>query len=162
MILTRMLEASGGQPQAQHQPQGHVQAPPPIPAVPSYPVYNQMPPPPPPNMYAAPPQQPQSYYRGPPPQPTPPPQMAMPNVTEEQKAVLLQVLSMPQERINALPEGERNAIQQLVSSVTLLRCVRSFTCFILACAIHGSDVKMSLSDEILLHITLFSCSSLEF
>ncbi len=39
-------------------------------------------------------------------------------VSEEQRAVLLQVLNMTPDRINALPDGERAAIQQLVRTLT--------------------------------------------
>ncbi|KAF8889221.1 hypothetical protein CPB85DRAFT_1333938 [Mucidula mucida] len=100
-ILQRMREASGMSAPAP--------PPPPPPAVPTtYPPppmqqYPGYPPVPPASMMYPPPPAPNSYYR--------PPMLA--GVSEEQRAVLLQVLNMTPDRINALPDGERAAIQQL-------------------------------------------------
>ncbi|KAF9027525.1 hypothetical protein BDZ89DRAFT_1160759 [Hymenopellis radicata] len=124
-ILQRMREASGMS--APPAPPPSAQLPPPAvpatyppPPMQQYPGYPPMPPAP--MMY--PPPGPNSYYRPPlapgmgaPPPPPQQSQAQMPaslaGVSEEQRAVLLQVLNMTPDRINALPEGERAAIQQL-------------------------------------------------
>ncbi|KIY66935.1 hypothetical protein CYLTODRAFT_422949 [Cylindrobasidium torrendii FP15055 ss-10] len=119
-VLTRMLDSTGAA-AAAAQPVQH--APPPS----SYSMYGHQPPQPQQNMYKQqpsrasmpPPSQAQSsYYRqGPTPVPTPPqpPSQAPPiaNVSEDQKVLLRQVLSMPDDKIAELPENERAAILQL-------------------------------------------------
>ncbi|KAF4603204.1 hypothetical protein EYR40_000354 [Pleurotus pulmonarius] len=111
----------------QHQPYAAPQMPPA--STPRYHPPPPMPVPPPSAMFTHQPplQQPapqiSPYYRPPPPAPsaTPParaPQVpALPDMDEAQKNMLLQVLSMTQEQINALPPTERNAIQQLRSQL---------------------------------------------
>ncbi|KAG6835783.1 hypothetical protein H0H93_014718 [Arthromyces matolae] len=82
---------------------GHMPPPPhtsmPPPQVPPY-AYR---PPPLPSQTMAPPQQPA-------PQPAPP---ASPALTDDQRAMIMQVFSLTPEQINAYPEAERTAIQRL-------------------------------------------------
>ncbi|KAF8698398.1 hypothetical protein AX14_001138 [Amanita brunnescens Koide BX004] len=97
-----------------------------------------MPPPPPPPMSVPPPSAmfshhqpppgmaPMPYYRPPPPQTQMPPSQppaqtsapqsmsqSTPDISDNQRSMLMQVLSLTQEQINALPETERQAIVQL-------------------------------------------------
>ncbi|TFK40680.1 hypothetical protein BDQ12DRAFT_679850 [Crucibulum laeve] len=122
----------------QQQPPPHFQAPPPMHGMPPFPPTGLQQPQPvpgiqPPPMSAPPPsamfphhQQPMpgmppmpSYYR-PPPQPSqqpqaPPPQQSSvtPEISESQRSMVMQVLSLTPDQINALPETERQAILQL-------------------------------------------------
>ncbi|KAG8877899.1 hypothetical protein FRB97_002933 [Tulasnella sp. 331] len=48
-----------------------------------------------------------------PPRSAPPPVQQQPDIPEEQKAMLMQILSLSQEQINALPPQERTTVQQL-------------------------------------------------
>ncbi|KZT60047.1 hypothetical protein CALCODRAFT_481121 [Calocera cornea HHB12733] len=103
-ILERMLNATT-----------QAAAPPPAP-MPVQPPPQQpysYPPPMQPAAYAPPPQ---SYYGMPPPQPVP---QAMPPppapLAADQRAMLMQVLSLSQDQVNALPPPERAAIMQLRS-----------------------------------------------
>jgi len=111
------LQHSYHQPPPLQQPQP-VLPPPSMPPIPSghpnmYQQHQQHQPP-----MQMPPQQ--SYYRPPPPpQQQAPPQQAPPQAAPElgidpaQRAMLLQVLSLTPDQINALPPSERDAIQQL-------------------------------------------------
>jgi len=56
----------------------------------------------------------QQYYRPPPPPaPAQPPKPAAPEISDSQRAMIMQVLSLTTEQINNLAEPERNAILQL-------------------------------------------------
>jgi len=112
-ILERMLNATtqAAAPQPAHTP------------VPPPPQPYSYPPPVQPASYGQPP--PQSYYGMPPPplpQAMPPPPAPAPTVAAaaaplpaDQRAMLMQVLSLSQEQVNALPPTERAAIMQLRS-----------------------------------------------
>ncbi|GAA99146.1 uncharacterized protein L969DRAFT_88240 [Mixia osmundae IAM 14324] len=137
IVLQRMLAPAAGQapPQSvQQQPQLPPQQPMFSQALPQRP-YGQAPVtglPPNPAQYAQPPQQqrgppmpPQPQYHNPPPMQRPPmqqqqpPQQAPAPLIDERQRMLQQVLSMPQEQVDALPEGQRVAIMQIRESARL-------------------------------------------
>ncbi|KIM92324.1 hypothetical protein PILCRDRAFT_118578 [Piloderma croceum F 1598] len=134
-ILARMLAATtGGNPSVNPNPLGpgpplpppRVQ--PPFPPGPIHTPQPIMPPPsmPPAHLYQQQPQhpppmnlhQPPAFYRPPPPPQTvpqqgPPQTAPNPAIDPAQRQMLMQVLSLTPDQINALPPDERNAIQQL-------------------------------------------------
>ncbi|KAG6860714.1 hypothetical protein C0995_008299 [Termitomyces sp. Mi166 len=87
-----------------HMPPPHVGMPPP-----PMPPYSYRPPPPAAQPMAPPPQ----TQTTPPPAPQPATPAAPPGISDDQRAMIMQVFALTQEQINAFPEAERTAIQQL-------------------------------------------------
>ncbi|KAL1717592.1 hypothetical protein EV715DRAFT_274106 [Schizophyllum commune] len=124
VVLQRMLAATSKSPL-------NAPAPPPMPAFGAPPsmgygpgigqgMARPVPTPPPGNMYGRPPPAAPGYppagnFFQPPPQQALPPVTGAQDINETQKAMLMQVLTLSQQQIDAMPEAERGVIQQLRS-----------------------------------------------